>query len=105
MNAQFHAMVPAWYRPRVSYRDYVRRAAAVCDVLPSEIAGASRQTAIVRARWAVMVAMRRDGRSLPQIGARLHKDHTTIFHGLRRADELLATDAEFAALVAQVAIA
>lgn len=46
----------------------------------------SRERSIARARWAVMVALRQLGLSLPEIGAALGgRHHTTILHGIRSA--------------------
>lgn len=41
--------------------------------------------------------------SLPQLGERYHRDHTTILHGQRRAVALMATNEKFADDVAAVA--
>ncbi|KKC27458.1 hypothetical protein WP12_03325 [Sphingomonas sp. SRS2] len=50
-----------------------------------------------RARWAIMWAARKSiGLSTPQIGRRLGgRDHTTVIHGLRRAEALRASHLPF----------
>lgn len=52
----------------------------------------NRHRSMVRSRWAVMVALRQLGFSLPEIGDELNRDHSTVLHGLRsaRKDEYLA---------------
>ncbi len=63
--------------------------AAVCEhfeIEPEEITASGRQPAIVLARWAYMAAARElTGASLPAIGRVIHRDHTTVLHGLRAA--------------------
>lgn len=64
--------------------------AARTDITPVMIKGPRRQVDIVRARWAVAWAARRAfGSSLSLLGRVLgHRDHATIFHGLRVAEDL-----------------
>lgn len=61
--------------------------------------GPYRLPEICRARFAVMAAMRKRGLSLEQIGRVLHRHHTTVLTGLRRADEIAACDPRFIELV------
>ncbi len=61
-----------------------------------------RWTELVKARYAVMLAMRRREVSYPSIGRRLHRDHSTVMTGVRRAEALLETCPDFAALFAAV---
>ena len=42
------------------------------------------------------ICKKRTAASFPFIGQRMRKDHTTVMHGMRRADELLKTDKVFA---------
>lgn len=55
-----------------------------------DILGASHHRYIVRARWEAFYRMRTEIKvlgmpmSLPEIGRRLHKDHTTVLNGIRR---------------------
>ncbi len=57
---------------------------------------------LVMGRFAVMHALARRGLGVTAIGRRVRRDHSTIGYGLRRARELLATDADFADLFAKV---
>jgi chromosomal replication initiator protein len=96
----FAPLVPQWYcPPSLDMRNpIVKRAARIIGSNVSELNGHSRDSRLVRARWAVMHVMRQGGKSLPQIGRDVGgRDHTTVMHGLKRADELLASDPEFAA--------
>jgi len=67
---------------------------------PSQILGAQRARPIAYVRFAIAhVARRNTGQSLPEIGRRLGRDHTTILNGLARAKGLVDKDANFAWLV------
>lgn len=70
-----------------------------------ELAAPSRTAIVVRARNAgYLVARRKTKKSLPQIGEMFGgKDHTTVLHGIRRAEALEAEDPAFAALIQNVA--
>jgi len=57
---------------------------------------------IVRARWSVMLALRRGGASFPVIGALLGRDHKTVMHGVSRANALMVSDAGFQSLCAEI---
>lgn len=78
----------------------IERAASAYCVRPTDVRSARRNTAAVRARWAVAwAAFRGTGYSYPRIARELGgRDHTTIMHGVKRADELRAQDPVFRAL-------
>ena len=81
----------------------IRAAAEGMGILPGTVTGPSRKPFIVHSRWAVMVALRRRGVSLPGIARRLRlRCHTTVVHGLTMAPYLAQRDPEFAALLAKV---
>jgi chromosomal replication initiation ATPase DnaA len=86
--------------PRVC--DMVRRASNITDVSRDELLGQSRNGYVCRVRFAVMLAAKRRGKSSPQIGKALSRDHTTILNGWKRGSELLAADPSFAALVTEI---
>ena len=66
--------------------------------------GKSRKRRVTRPRFiAIHLAREHTGLSLPQLGERYHRDHTTILHAQRRADELLAADETFRVDYAAVA--
>jgi chromosomal replication initiator protein len=106
MTPQLAALVPRWYRPPYHLPETLRVAAGIFGFTITELKGDSRYTELVRARWAVMLAMRERGVSTPRIGAALGgRDHTTVLHGLRRAIELKRKDPLFASRCAAVASA
>lgn len=81
----------------------IQAAAAWIGIKPKELLGSARCRPIAYARFALMLALRREGWSLPLIGLWLGKrDHTTIMYGIARAQELLGTDADFAALLGEL---
>ena len=78
----------------------IEAAAAWVGVTPKELLGSKRARPFTHARFALMLAFRREGWSLPLIGLRLgNRDHTTVMYGIARAEELLVSDADFAELV------
>lgn len=71
--------------PRV--RLYACIAAANHGTTINRVMGQSRSRPEVQARWEVMRRLRDDGFSLPQIGAWMDRDHSTVLYGIRRAGE------------------
>lgn len=64
-----------------------RNIIAACEIAGISVAearGPSRLKDVSYKRFHVMAILRSWGRSLPQIGRLLNRDHTTILHGLRR---------------------
>jgi chromosomal replication initiator protein len=95
MTGPLNGLVPSFYRPPVV--DDIERAARAFGIPAADIRGSARHFKICRARWAAMLLMRRRGLSTTQIGNKIGKrDHTTVMHGLKRAEELMATDRDFA---------
>lgn len=64
-------------------RSLIECASRNTGLLPREITGWGRSRDLVWIRWAIALVAREQGRSLPQIGGCLNRDHTTILHGLR----------------------
>lgn len=89
--------VPASTRSAVTVGDVVAWIALQTGCSVSEITGQRRQFAIARARFAVYwLGIHALQLSLPAIGSKLSKrDHTTVLHGVRRADELRLSDPAF----------
>ena len=50
----------------------------------ADMQGPRRYRPIVRARWALIAALRERGWSLMRIGAFLNRDHTTVMYALRQ---------------------
>ncbi len=70
--------------------DYGARIIAVTAahfaVAPADIIGAGRSREYVQARMVAAWLLRQTGRSYPEIGALLGKDHTTAINACRRVD-------------------
>lgn len=81
------------------------RAAEHYGLSPKAVLANRRQTSIVRARWAVAwAAQHATEYSYPRIGRALGgRDHTTVMHGVRRAEEIRARDSAFRALTDELA--
>lgn len=62
------------------------------DLTVAELRGKRRVHRIAHPRQEAMWMMRQAGKSLPQIGAYLNRDHTTVLHGVRRHEARLAAN-------------
>lgn len=72
---------------RGTVRQIVAAASTVFKVSEADILGETRKSSVVRARHAVMYLLRMDlGMSLPEIGERLNRDHTSVLHGYRKVE-------------------
>ena len=73
----------------------IRSAAAYFDIALEDLTGARRTNDVVRARCAVIYVLRhRHKLSLPQIGQRMNRDHSSIMHALRIFDARFSSDIE-----------
>lgn len=79
--------------------EFLRKASALACASVSELLSQRRHGHLVRVRWACYLVLINRGNSFPQAGSTMKKDHTTIIHGVKKARELMETDAEFRALV------
>ena len=64
----------------------ITRCADLTGLSEADILGRSRDPRLVRCRWAVALAMRWRGESLPQIGRALNKHHTSVLNGIWRGE-------------------
>ncbi len=81
---------------KVTIEEIQRKVAEHYNVRLSDMIGPKRQRTIARPRQIAMyLAKQLTQRSLPEIGRRFGgRDHTTIMHGVRRIEELMATDSQ-----------
>jgi len=82
--------------------DLIEIAEYITGVPASEIAGPDRTDRVCRVRNAVAVVAHELGRSYPQLGAALHRDHTTIMSGVARAKKLAGREHEYADLIQEI---
>lgn len=84
---------------RVSVEDIQKKVAEHYNIKMSDMHSARRSRAVARPRQVAMYLSKRlTTKSLPEIGRRFGgKDHTTVIHAVKKVEELIATDAEFAA--------
>lgn len=88
--------------PLYSHRA-IALAARLAGGTPAQLVSDWRRPKIlVRARWAVMLGMAKRGAGQSLIGRRMKRDHATVKYGLDQGAALIARDAEFARLVAEV---
>jgi chromosomal replication initiator protein len=64
----------------------------------SDMHSARRSRVVARPRQVAMYLSKKfTSKSLPEIGRKFGgKDHTTVMHAVKRVEELMSTDAEFA---------
>uniref|UniRef100_UPI0025BB1DF2 helix-turn-helix domain-containing protein n=1 Tax=Bosea sp. (in: a-proteobacteria) TaxID=1871050 RepID=UPI0025BB1DF2 len=72
-------------------------------VSPLDVLGKRRGDGIMEPRQVAMFLARHCTlQSFPQIARAMHRDHTTVMHGVERVRERIALDARFAVSVAQI---
>lgn len=77
--------------------------AAALDIPLRSLISTLRRQDLVRARHIAMwLARQRYGVSLPNIGRTINRDHTTVLHGIRRAQKLMTEDRDFQRDLAEV---
>jgi len=83
---------------KATIEEIQRRVAEHFNIRLSDLIGPKRVRTIARPRqMAMYLAKQLTPRSLPEIGRRFGgRDHTTIMHGVRRIEELMATDSQLA---------
>lgn len=81
---------------KVTIEEIQRKVAEHYNIRLSDMIGPKRLRAVARPRQVAMyLAKQLTPRSLPEIGRRFGgRDHTTIMHGVRKIEELMATDSQ-----------
>ena len=83
---------------KVTVEEIQRRVSEHYSIRLSDMIGPKRVRAIARPRQIAMyLSKQMTSRSLPEIGRRFGgRDHTTVMHGVRRIEELKASDSQIA---------
>jgi chromosomal replication initiator protein len=83
---------------KVSIDEIQRRVAEHYNIRLADLIGPKRIRTIARPRQIAMyLSKHMTLRSLPEIGRRFGgRDHTTIMHGVRKIEEMMATDSQLA---------
>jgi chromosomal replication initiator protein len=83
---------------RISIEDIQKQVAGHYNIKVSDMHSARRSRVVARPRQVAMyLAKKLTSKSLPEIGRKFGgKDHTTVMHAVKRIDELMAGDSEFA---------
>lgn len=89
---------PAKYHNPARYADVIERAAAATFYKVEDITGTGRWSMLCEVRFAVMAVLAGLHLSPENIGKLLNRDRTTVLHGLARAADLSANDADFVRL-------
>lgn len=88
---------------RIRAKDVAETIAKRHRLTLADITGPCRRRSVARPRQIAMYAIRKlcPHMSLPMIGRVLgHRDHTTVLHGVRKLEELMAVDGDIADEVA-----
>jgi chromosomal replication initiation ATPase DnaA len=80
----------------------VQKASELFKVHPRDLISTYRFNFIVRARFAMYLALRQRGWSYPKIGRLLKRDHSSVVHGVKRAQYMVEKDPDFAAKVQEL---
>lgn len=83
----------------VTYKDLLREAAYMFKTSQRDILGKDRFHFLMPARFAVWKALKDTGCSYAQVGRWFDRDHTTIIHGVRRANQMVEQDVDYRAKV------
>ncbi len=83
---------------KITIEEIQRKVAEHYNIRLSDMIGPRRMRTIARPRqMAMYLAKQLTSRSLPEIGRRFGgRDHTTVMHGVRRIEDLMATDSQIA---------
>jgi chromosomal replication initiator protein len=82
---------------RVTIEEIQKQVAMHFNIRVSDMHSARRARSVARPRQVAMyLAKQLTSRSLPEIGRKFgNRDHTTVMHGVRKVEELIATDSNF----------
>lgn len=84
----------------------LRRLLLLCtvefDICPGDLRSEKKLKNLLPPRFAMCWLARRAGYSLQQIGLVMQRDHTTVLHGVRRADDMMLRSQDYAAQVTRI---
>lgn len=84
----------------VNTTEIIRTVAKECGLRPDELSSTCRTETLAQARWLVMYLLRTGlGLSYAQIGYRLHRNHATAMHGVRKVKARIEADKAYASQV------
>lgn len=92
-----HDLLRAYDR-RITIDDIQKQVAGHYNIKVSDMHSARRSRVVARPRQVAMyLSKKMTSKSLPEIGRRFGgKDHTTVMHAVKRVEELMTADSEFA---------
>ena len=83
--------------------DIVLVGSEMFNIHPDVIYGDNRTAFICRARFGLYMALHLRGASKSQIGRIMRRDHSTVIHGITRAETMMEEDASFKRVVNELA--
>lgn len=82
--------------------EFILKASEMFDVHPRDLVGDPRFGFLIPARFAVYKALKLRGWSYAAIGRLMNRDHSTVIHGVTRADYMMERDSCYAAKVQEL---
>lgn len=79
--------MPAATRPLFK-SDKLRAACAIAGLSVRDCTGSSKLMTLCKRRWHVMAILHGWGMSGPEIARLVQRDHSTVYHGLRRWEQM-----------------
>lgn len=76
-------------------REFIAKCCELFDVHPRDLMGPARFHFVTYPRFAAYKALKMRGWSYSHIGRFMGRDHSTVIHGVRRADYIASRDAHF----------
>ncbi len=85
------------YDKRITIDDIQKKVSEHFNISPKEMHSDRRARSVARPRQIAMyLAKQLTNRSLPEIGRKFERDHTTVMHAVRKVEELLVQDSSLA---------
>lgn len=75
--------------------ELIAKCSEMFGVHPRDLLGPARFGFLIPARFALYKAMRIRGWSFAHIGRAMNRDHTTVIHGVARAEYIMARDEQY----------
>lgn len=76
----------------MTFNDTLKEVYRLFSIHPRDVVSNHRYSFILPARFALCYALRANGLSYKAIGRRLHRDHSSVIHACRRAEEMMERD-------------
>lgn len=80
----------------INSNDIIQAVSKVVRIAPDVIISLSRTKGVPEARFMIMAKMKEQGWVLEEIGRKISRDHSTVMNGLRKHEDLMFMNPEYA---------